>query len=302
MNSSEKIGVSTGLIAAMLWGLFPVLVKQGTTTIPPITFAAIAVGFAAIAAFLYSAYKGSLKELNQWHVYKYVAAIAVCIIVLPYTLLSIGSIYTSGTNTSILLLAEIIYTVIFTHFIGEPTTKLKLYGAGGVFIGAVFILYNGTFTLNFGDVLVLLSTATYPIGNFFSKKALHYLSNSSLLFLRSIIAFIFFIAIARFFEPEAVVTTIVAENFWLLLVVGGLLMGLSKILTYESLRHLDISKFIAIAMTFPVSSIIVLILFYGEKITLYHGIGGFFIALGVYFTVKRSSVDSSQTKYAPKHV
>jgi len=49
-----------------------------------------------------------------------------------------------------LLLAEIVFTMIFTPFIGEKNTALKMLGAGGVFVGALFIMYQGSFSFNMG--------------------------------------------------------------------------------------------------------------------------------------------------------
>ena len=206
---------------------------------------------------------------------------------------------TSGINASMLLLTEIIFTLIFTPFIGEKTTLIKLLGAGGIFLGAIFIIYNGNISFNLGDVLIVLSTLLYPLGSFYSKKALNFISPSMILFVRSILGGLMILGFALFFEPKVNLGSVFSE-YWILIVFNGLiLLGLSKIFWYESLRRIDISKAIALVMTFPLFSLATLILFFEEEVSLYQWIGIVIMMIGVYFSIKRKSVNPQITKYAP---
>lgn len=113
-----------------------------------------------------------VQRVEEKNAYYSLILIAFCIVIIPYSLFFIGSSKTSGINSSILLLTEIIFTLIFTPFVGEKTTAFKIVGALGVLIGAALILYNGFFRLNIGDFLIIASTITYPLGNYYSKKHL----------------------------------------------------------------------------------------------------------------------------------
>ena len=297
-KNKEKTGIILIITSTAIWGMFPVLTNQGTKSISPLTFAAITTLFAAFGTFLYMIAMRKAHELKEKKTYFSLLMITICIVIIPYTLLFIGSSMTSGINTSLLLLSEVIFTLIFTPFIGEKTTRYKLLGAGGVFFGALFILYNGTFSLNLGDILVLFSTITYPIGNFYAKKALNYLSPAVILFVRYLLGGIFLLFLALMFEQNTSIPNTIT-NFWPIIIITGLfVLGLEKIIWYEGLKRVDISKAISLGATFPLFSLIVLIFFFNETISLFQAIGIVIMAFGVYFSIKRKSVNQKMTKYA----
>jgi len=299
-KQQEKIGIIFALTGAIMWGIFPVLVNRGTQNIPPIMFAAITTLFAACGSFIYATLKGKLYELKNKKSYSSLLMVTLCIVIIPYILFFIGSSKTSGINSSLLLLSEIIFTLLFTPLIGEKTTSKKLIGAVGVFTGAIFILYNGTFSLNAGDILIIFSTATYPIGNFYAKKALNDVSPAIILLVRFFLGgfLIFFFALLA--ESQLNITQIIIQNWEIVLFTGLVLLGIGKVIWYEGLKRLDISKAISLAMTFPLFSLIVLIVFFKEIPSTYQWIGILIMALGVYFSIKRQSTDPVLTKYAPQ--
>lgn len=297
-KQEEKIGIIFALTGAAMWGIFPVLVNRGTQNIPPIMFAAITTLLAAFGSFLYAALKGKLHELKNKKSYSSLLMVTLCIVIIPYILFFIGSSKTSGINSSFLLLSEIIFTLLFTPLIGEKTTTKKLIGAIGIFIGATLILYNGTFTLNAGDILIIFSTATYPIGNFYAKKALNYVSPAIILLVRFFLGgfFIFFVALLA--EPQSNITETMFQNWEIILFTGIVLLGIGKVIWYEGLKRLDISKAISLSMTFPLFSLIVLIAFFQEIPSTFQWAGILVMAFGVYFSIKRKSTDPALTKYA----
>lgn len=286
------------VINAVVWGLFPVLVNRGVQIIPPLTFAAVSTLLAFVAAFFYTWAIGKLPELKNTKAYKSLVIISFTIVIIPYALFFIGAKYTSGVNTSMLLLAEIIFTLFLTHYIGEKTTAFKLLGAGGVFIGSLFILYNGKLSINFGDLLIILSTLTYPVGNFYAKKALNMVSGATILLVRSMVGGFFLLILAMFVERQSNIPEILMDNWPLLLFNGLVLLGLSKIIWYECLKRVDITKAISITMSYPLFSLLFLVWLFDEKISLYQLTGIAVIMLGVYFSIKRRSVDPNLTKYS----
>lgn len=293
----ERMGVTYGILAAMIYGFFPVLLHHGSQSIPPITLIAIGTLIGGVTALLYALYRNKLGELKQRKAHVPMLMVTLFIVVIPWALISVGSSMTSGINTSLLLLTEIIYTVVFTHFIGEPTTRIKILGAAGVFVGAVLIVYNGTLLINTGDILILLAPLFFPIGNFYSKRALHYVSPETITYVRFLLGGTFFLFMSLMFEWGTDYARVVSEHWVLLLLFGTIVIGVRTMLAYGSLRRLDISKFIFIANTFPVFSLLVLVLFFGERISAYQGIGFVVIMIGLYFAVKRQSVDPVQTRY-----
>jgi len=299
-KQQEKIGVAFALTGAAMWGIFPVLVNRGTQNIPPIMFAAITTLLAACGSFIYAAIKGKLHELKNKKSYSSLLMVTLCIVIIPYILFFIGASKTSGINSSLLLLSEIIFTLLFTPLIGEKTTSKKLIGATGVFIGAILILYNGTFSLNAGDLLIIFSTATYPIGNFYAKKALNDVSPAIILLVRFFLGGFFILFFALLVESQSNITQTILQNWQIVLFTGLVLLGIGKVVWYEGLKRLDISKAISLSMTFPLFSLIVLIAFFNEIPSTYQWAGILVMTLGVYFSVKRQSTDPALTKYAPQ--
>ncbi len=297
-KTRETQGTVLALFSAALWGVFPVVVNRGSHHIPPLFFAAVSALLAAIGSLGYTAFKGNLHELGNRKSYAALFMITLCIVIIPYALFFVGAGKTSGINTSLLLLSEIIFTLLFTPFIGEKTTIEKLTGAFGVFCGAAFILYHGSLQLNTGDILVILSTATYPVGNFYAKKALAQVSPSVILLVRFFLGGSFLLLMSIVVEAPPTMSAVIVENWPLLLLSGLVLLGAGKIVWYEALARLDISKAISLSMTFPLFSLIVLAGFYEEAISRQQAVGIAIMMVGVFFSARRSSVDPATTKYS----
>lgn len=279
--------------------MFPVFVNQGAKTIPPLIFAACSAMVAAIGSFVYLLFKGKFSELKKKEAYFSLLMITFFIVVMPYSLFFIGASKTSGVNSSMLLLAEIVFTLIFTPFIGEKNTKYKLFGAGGIFFGACFIMYNGKLALNIGDILIILSTVFYPIGNFYAKKVLNIISPAVILFFRFFFGGLFILMFSLTAERGVNIGQVI-YNHWTLLVFNGLVpLCVSTIIFYESLKRIDISKTISLLMTFPLFSLIILIVYFNEKISVYQWVGVAIMMIGLYYSIRRPSVDPSMTKYSP---
>lgn len=286
---SERIGVICVLLEAALWGLFPILGKIGTAAIPPITFIAVSLVVAAISCLVYSAFSGTLHELTERRAYVPLLLVALFIIVVPYTIYFLGIQHTSGVNASVLLLSEIIFMLLFTPFMGEHTTPHKVIGAVGVLIGALCILYRGTFIPNIGDMLIIASTITYPWGNFYARKALRLVSPITVMLVRTVLGSIALVALSFAIEGPWPVTLL--REHWLLIVVNGaLVIGFTKILWYEGLRRLDVSKATSLTMTFPLFSLIGVVALLHEQISALQFFGMVFMGLGVLFTLRRRAV------------
>ncbi|MFH1591590.1 MAG: DMT family transporter [archaeon] len=301
MISRETKGAVFALASAALWGIFPVMVHHGTKTIPPLMFAAITMLLAAVASFLYAAYKKNLGRIADRKAFFPIIMVTLCVVVIPSVLFYTGSSMTSGMNTSSLLLAEVIFTLMFTPLIGEKNTTQKYVGAIGILVGAALILYNGTLSLNWGDLLIIASTLTYPIGNFYAKKALNLVPPAVVLVIRFTLGGLFLLVLSALFEPLASLPSIVASSWWVILLTGFLLMGVTKMIWYEGLRRLDISKAISLGMTFPLFSLALLLLVFREPISLFQWLGIGVMMVGVYYSLRRASVDPALTRYAPEH-
>lgn len=299
----ESIGVIFGLAHAFLIGLFPIVVHYGVFVIPALLFAALTTLLASGVAFFYMFIQHGFGDFREYRAHKPLFMITVLNIIIPHALLFIGASMTSGVNIVMLSLSEILFTLFFTQFIGEKTTLFKLLGAAGIFIGGLCILYNGKeFLFNIGDFLIIISTLSYPLGNFYSKKALQLVSPSFILFVRFFFGGIVLFILAIIVTPRFNLARILFDYWNELLVTGVVLIGISKIFWYESLKRLDISKAVSLVMTFPLFSLAVLAVFLQQPISVYQGAGILCMFIGVFFSLYRTSVDPSVTKYAPERL
>jgi drug/metabolite transporter (DMT)-like permease len=294
----ETDGVILALVSASLYGVFPVVVNRGSHHIMPLTFAAVSTLLAAAGSFIYAALKGKLHELTRKDAYSSLLMVTLCIVVIPYVLFFIGSSKTSGINASLLLLSEVVFTLMFTPLIGEKTTLQKLAGAVGVLVGAGLILYNGKFRLNIGDIMVIASTVTYPIGNFYAKRALIRVCSSTILLVRFSLGGLFMLLLAVLMETHT--AAVISMEWPVLLLTGLLVLGVGKIVWYEALGRLDISKCISLSMTFPLFSLIILVGVFKESVSHYQWTGIAVMMIGVFFSIRRPSIDPKLTRYAAK--
>lgn len=292
----ETLGSFFIFFSSFIWSLFPIVVNQGTKTIPPLAFAGLSTLTVAVCSVFFLFPRQRYSELKERKSYFYLFMLTLCIIIIPYSLFFIGSKHTSGINSAFLLLMEVIFTLIFTHFIGEKTTWLKLLGSLGVFIGACFIVLQKAFVPTLGDILIVASTAVYPIGNFYSKVALRYTSIPTILFFRSFLGGFFILGLSFIFERPNL-TQILFDHWKIILLNGMVILGLSKLFWYKGLRSLDISKAISLSIIAPFFSLLFLVLFFKEPVSLFQAIGIAIMMVGMYFSLTRKSVQASATKY-----
>src|SRR3989344_5981868 len=111
----------------------------------------------------------------------------------------------------------------------------------GLYFGALVVLGRDWSGLNVGDVLVLASTLTIPIGNYYQQVARTIASSESIMFLRSTIsatAIFGFVYIAGVAAPREDVLA----SLPFLVLNGVLFLGLSKMLWIEGIHRMSVTK------------------------------------------------------------
>lgn len=293
---TKPSAIALVLTSAILGSLFPIIGKLAGSEIEPLFFAGGSVLISVIPALalLLRRRHDTFKTIkNHW---RFVALNSLCNIIIPYILFYVGIQLTSGLHATLLLLAEIPFTVLFTPIFGEPTTRLKVLGSGLVLCGAAAIVWNDGFGLNVGDLLIILSTAFYPFGNFFAKKAMNHVSSSFIVFGRAAFGGIVLLLLSSIFERDQI-ASLGTNGWWLMLLNGLLVFGVGKIFWFKGFRSMDISKAIALLKTEPLFSLWLVALVLAEPITWYQWIGAGVMIAGVYVTLKRQSVPIEQTRY-----
>lgn len=294
---SERRGTIFILISAATGSLFPIIAKLSSAQLPPFIFAGLSLLCAAIVALTWLL----IKKQTQWAAlqkhWRPVVMVSLLTIILPFIFFYIGVGQTSGLHATLLILFEIPFTILITPLFGERTTKKKLLGSGLIFFGAATIMWQGGWQVNLGDLLIIASTIFYPLGNFYSKKCLHYLKPGTLVLARSLFGAVILLLGSLVFE-HVNISQVLHQGWWLILVNGVLVFGIGKLLFFTGFHSLDISKAIALLKTAPLFSLLLVVLILHEPISWHQWIGALVMLLGTYITVLRKSTPLEQTRYA----
>ncbi len=300
-STEEGKGSFYVIISAALWGMFPILAHEWAKEIPPIFFGGILSIFAALGISIIMFARKEAHELFRREAHFSLFMVSICIVVIPSVLFFIGAARTSSINASVLMLSEMIFTLITTPFFGEKNTTEKYIGGIGIMIGAGMVLYSsGAIQFNSGDLFIILSTVSYPIGNFYSKRSLYLVSPTVIIAARYIIGGVILMIMAFLFEPFREFTALISRYWIMLVLVGAVLLPLCKITFYEGMKRLDISKSISLVMTYPFFSLIFLLIFFDSDIYIHQIVGVGIMVIGTFYAVKRKSLDSTDMRYLPK--
>lgn len=294
---NEKIWVILVLINAALTWFNPILTNLWTKTIPPIFFSVLVTFMAWIAWVLYLVYEWKIRELCEIKYYKYYFLISFFIIIIPSILFYTGTSMTSGLNSSFIPLTELIFTLIFTSFLWEKLSKEKFFWSILILIGSFIIVYKWSLSFNYWDLLLVLSTVFYPIWNYYQKKIVNLVSPATILATRCLIWFVFLLIISLIFERNIDYWTLISSNFLLIFAVWFLVNWFGKIIWFEWFKRMEISKSVALVMTYPFFSLIALIVFFKLTPTLPQLFGSVIIFWWIYTLMQVKSINPNLTKY-----
>ena len=283
-KKQERIGETFLIGYIAVFGLFPIVANYAAKAMPPIMFAGASSVVAAAAIFLYLAVRGKLGALINKKAFPYILGVTVFGIIIPFTLIFTGTSKTSGINTTLLLQTEILFTYIFCWlFFKEKISHRKLIGGVTILIGAIAVLYNGSFKLNLGDFLIIAGVVSYPFANRCSKKALELVDPAVIICIRSAVGGVFLLLISFIFEEYNVAPVQILKNYWQIILFNGVFMfGAAKFLWFAGLKRLDISKAISISIAEPAFGLVYAYIFLREVPSIYQLAGVVIIIFGLY--------------------
>jgi len=265
--------------SAVLEGLFPIIANHSSKIFPPISFLTAASIIAAVTFFLYLLLSGQFPQKIPKKAVLYCVCVAV-FVMMTYTLIFVGTSMTSAINTSLILQAEVLFAFIVGSLVlNERIGMNKVLGAMLIISGTTLVLFNGSVILNRGDLLILLATMIFPIGNTFAKKAMKLISNSTLLFLRYTFGSVLLIFASLLFEGDQLLAAdFPVEKLWLIPTYAILILVTSKVCWYMGLKHHSIGRSTSIIISAPAFSLLFAYFLLGEIPTIYQ-ISGFMLTL-----------------------
>ncbi len=229
--------------------LFPVVIVTTVSAVSPLYAAAIGTGLAAVffAITLTARRDWILPESGT--VWRDILLVTFFNAVVFHGLVFIGFTYTSAGNGAVMGLMEVFFTFVIVNLLVKHERFIFIHALGAFFmaIGAFFILipqWSGT--VNVGDLLIILATASAPIGNIFAQRARKKSSAAMVMFVRSVVGALFLFLLAALFESLPAPSALASS--WVPLIFSGFLyLGFSKILFLEAMHRLPIAKTISLS-------------------------------------------------------
>lgn len=298
-RKQELMGEIFILCKLPIVGLLPIIINYTTKLMPPMLFASLSTFAAALFMFFYIWAKGEFKKTADRKALPSLIGVTLFSIVIPLALIFTGTSMTSSINTTLLLQTELFFTFIIAgFFLKEDMTWQKIVGASLLILGVTAVVYKGGFTNNWGNILIIAGTASYPIGNIFGKKALRITSPTIILFVRNSLAWPVLLLMSFAIEKYNLnFSQYLKDNFHFILINGILIYALSKILWYEGLKRLDISKAVPLGIASPVFSIAYAYLFLKEIPTQQQLVGLFVIFAGIFILTRKKQIIEPAADY-----
>lgn len=250
--SRQRRGESFLLAEEFLWGWFPIVTLLTYQFVAPlwtmlITLAVTTCFFAGLMQV--RGLWGELKRRRAWADLFW----ASFWITLLFILLFVGLARTTAGNSALILFMQVFFAFLyFNVFQGERLSRAHLAGVALMSAGAFLVLFPDDLRFNPGDLLVLLAAMSAPIGNRYQQRARRHVNATTLLFVRNLFALPFLLGLIWLFAVAPPAAADLAAIWWLLLINGVLLMGLSKIFWIEALHRLSITKISAMTALSPV--------------------------------------------------
>lgn len=255
---------------AVLWAFFPIVTIITYRAFSPM--ASLALGTLLAGAFFGAVMlaRGRQREILNPKIYKQIFLVAFFIGWLFYGLFYLGLKHTTPGNAGIIALMEMFFSyLLFNVWRKESFSVGHTLGAGLMLVGALVILFpKQGLALHSGDFLVLAASACSPIGNLYQQKLRKTVSSETILFLRSVLTFPFFLLLAFVLGPG--IAWRADHGTWLWLLFNGVLvLGLSKIFWVEGIHRISVTKAAALAAITPALTLLLAFVFLHQAPTVW---------------------------------
>ena len=287
MEQTEREGVILVLICVFIHGALPILGKYGVSLVHPLFFASFTNLIAAAGLILFILIrKNPVGVLFNRKYFFSLLLIGFFGTTISNILFFYGVRLTSGINSSILLQVEPIYALLIGYILlNEKVTFKQIITTLIIIFGTLLVVYQGTFSLNWGDLLVLTTPLCYQIGHFFSKRLL---SNNSLnpLYIaagRTLYGGIFLFIISQLAGVHEYHKLTELNILGILIFYGLVIYALTYYTFYESIKRINLSKATAIISAYPAISILLAWFILREVPDFYQMSGFLIILLGIVY-------------------
>jgi len=286
LEKKEKEGIIFVIITIFIAGALPIIIKYGTGLINPLFFATFSSLIAGIFLFVLAVLKGNWKILFDKRYFFHFLLIGFFGITLSNICFFFGVTLTSGINSSILLVIEPLYAIFIGYILlNEKITLKQMFFTFVIMLGTVVVVSRAKFSLNWGDLLVLLTPLCWQIAHFFSKRLMTEHKEITPMIIataRTLYGgiFLFILSSAKGMNQY---NKLGVKGVLLILLFQGIIgFALHYSIWYEAIKRLNLSKATTLVSVYPTFSILLAWLILKEVPNLYQLAGFGIIILGIF--------------------
>jgi drug/metabolite transporter (DMT)-like permease len=287
MDTREKEGVILVIICVFIHGALPILGKYGVSLVHPLFFASMTNLIAAMGLLTFILMrKNKITALVNKKYFFSLVLIGFFGTTISNILFFYGVRLTSGINSSILLQVEPIYSLFIGYLLlNEKVTIRQIISTLIIISGTLLVIFQGTLSLNWGDLLVLGTPLCYQVGHIFSKRLLNdnHLSPLFIAAGRTLYGGIFLFIISQLFGVHEFDSLKETNILGIIIFYGIVIYALTYYTFYESIKRINLSKATAIISAYPAISILLAWFILREVPDIYQITGFFIILLGIIY-------------------
>ncbi len=280
-----------GLFLTMLiWAGSFIFIKIGLREIKPFNLAFYRFAIASPVLFLavYSRRRLQAVELKD---IPHIILLAITGVTLLYAIQFLALVYTTATNSSILMNTSVIFIAIMSFFSGERFTKLKTFGLILSFLGVMLVVSKGRFEFFssktfVGDALIIFDCFLWAIYTIVGKNMLKRYNPESLTAYAFILGSILLIPFSLVEGFENILCFSLTS--WISLLYLSILCSVFGYLVwYSALTTMDATNVAVFVYIVPLFTAIMAFFVLKEAIGIFTIIGGILTIVGVYFVERK---------------
>jgi len=201
-------------------------------------------------------------------------------------LLFLGLQTTSAINSELFGRSETLFSMLLGAAILHQTIKRPhIIGGSIILLGILFATLRGFsdgFTLQSGDIFIMLSAISFAAGSTVVRKSLHHIEPEILIAMRALMAVTLFFLISPFIEHSFMdeVLTFPLTLLPALLGFGFIARFIGVFSFYEAIERLPVQTYSLMATLTVAGSILFAAFYLGEALHWYHCVGVLLIILG----------------------
>ena len=284
------------LLAPLFWGGAFGSTKHVLAELPPLTVAAVRFLLAGLLMSGWACWRGEWQWRTIRESWFVLLLLAVFGIFGYNALFNIGMQYTSAINGALVIVINPVTTsLVAVLFFGERWSWRQGIGAALSMSGVLTVITRGdlavlrALSLNQGDLLLLgavLLWTTYAIlSKLVMRKVSPLLSTAVSMLLGALLLLVASLPEQGWSRLPGVSLQVMLELVYL--AVGATFIAF--LIFNIGVREIGASKASAYINLMPVSAVLIAVLFYGEPVTLVHGVGMICVMSGVLLTTRAAA-------------